>query len=299
MAKALSQSTRQRLALTLGQWRHWQTRTPLQRAPEVSAYLDEGVSNTSIQVSSQEHTFVVRLDGVDTRSHSLNRQIEWKTLQEASRKGLAPQPVYRNPELGVLVCKYLSPDDNQQQTEDDVANLLKCIHCLPDVHHRIDLSHRIRQYVHQLNSRQPGVSQALSALSQLTERIIQQAEHEEAGLVVCHNDLHSANRLRSQGALYALDWEYSGMGHRWFDLAVVCECDVGAMEADKLLAAYLAREAMPQERELLLRFRLCYRYLAWLWHAVCAQIPISESELASLNSTLTPALVDALQDSPN
>ena len=299
MAKTLSQSTRQRVALTLGQWRHWQTPNPLQRAPRISRQLDDGVSNTSILVATEDQPFVVRLDGVDTRSHSLNRQVEWKTLREASRQGLAPQPVYLNPELGVLVCEYLSPDDNQQQTEDDVANLLMRIHCLPAVHHRIDLSQRIRQYVHQLEARQPGISQTLSTLTQLTERILQQAEQGDAELVVCHNDLHSANRLRSHGALYALDWEYSGMGHRWFDLAAVCECDVEGIEADKLLTAYLARGANSQERELLLRFRLCYRYLTWLWYAVCGNRPIRESELATLTSTLTPALVEVLQGSPN
>jgi len=218
-------------------------------------------------------------------------------LREASRKGLAPQPVYLNPELGVLVCEYLSPDDNQQQTEGDVANLLNRIHCLPAAHHRIDLPQRIRQYVHQLEARQPGISQTLSTLTQLTERILQEAEHGDAELVVCHNDLHSANRLRSHGALHALDWEYSGMGYRWFDLAVVCESDAQTIDADKLLTAYLARDANSQERDLLLRFRLCYRYLAWLWYAVCAQLPVNESELATLNSTLTPALTEVLQGS--
>lgn len=299
MAKTLSQSTRQRLTLTLSQWRHWQTRLPLQHAPEISRHLDDGISNTSILVTTKALRFVVRLDGVDTRSHSLNRQTEWKTLLEASRQGIAPQPVYLNPELGVLVCEYLTPDDNQQQTEGEVADLLRRIHYLPAVHHRIDLSHRIRQYLHQLEARQPGVSQMLSTATRLTECIIKEAEQDDTELVVCHNDLHSANRLRSQGALYALDWEYSGMGHRLFDLAVICECDAKSIVADKLLTTYLARDSQPKERQLLLRFRLCYRYLAWLWYAVCEHQSVSENELTKLNSMLNPALVESLKSDLN
>ncbi|MEP6389295.1 MAG: phosphotransferase [Halioglobus sp.] len=295
MAKTLSQSARQRLALTLAQWRHWQAPFPLESAPQIRRQLDEGISNTSIQVATEDQVFVVRLDGVDTRSHNLNRPVEWKTLLEASGRKLAPLPVYLNPELGVLVCEYLPSDENQQQTETDVADLLNRIHSLPAIHHRIDLSQRIRQYLHQLETRQPGISNRLSTVTDLTARILQKAGEEDAPLVVCHNDLHAANRLRSNGTLYALDWEYSGMGHRWFDLAVICECDPDAIEADALLSAYLARGSTAQERELLIRFRLCYRYLSWLWYAVRNQNPVRDSDLTALVSTLTPALAETLK----
>jgi len=299
MAKALPESTKHRLTLALKQWRQWTTKVPLSHAPEINQHLDEGISNTSILVTTAQQSFVVRLDGVDTRSHSLNRQVEWKALLRASRVDLAPSPVYLNPDLGVLVCEYLPLDENQRQTESDVAGLLTRIHSLPSIHQRIDLPQRINQYLHQLEARQPGVSQTLSTLTQLTTRALNQASQQDPELVLCHNDLHSANRLRCQGKLYALDWEYSGMNHRWFDLAVVCECDPKTTAPELLLSAYLSRDASPQERDLLLAFRLFYRYLAWLWYTVRSQQPIHEAELTAIKSALTPALEDLMQAHPD
>jgi len=170
---------------------------------------------------------------------------------------------------------------------------------LPSIHQRIDLPQRINQYLHQLEARQPGVSQTLSTLTQLTTRALNQASQQDPELVLCHNDLHSANRLRCQGKLYALDWEYSGMNHRWFDLAVVCECDPKTTAPELLLSAYLSRDASPQERDLLLAFRLFYRYLAWLWYTVRSQQPIHEAELTAIKSALTPALEDLMQAHPD
>jgi thiamine kinase-like enzyme len=193
------------------------------------------------------------------------------------------------------VCQYLSHDENQQQSEVDVAELLRQIHALPPVHHRIDLRQRIRQYLHQLEAQHAGISAVLSSITSHTETIIHTADATDTTLVVCHNDLLAANRLRSNGRLYALDWEYSGMGHRWFDLAVICEGEGDdSVNANSLLDAYLERNASVLERETLVRFRLCYRYLAWLWHAVCDQQPISEHNLAALNAELAPALAQAV-----
>jgi thiamine kinase-like enzyme len=88
-------------------------------------------------------------------------------------------------------------------------------------------------------------------------------EHEP---VPCHNDLLSANFIRTQRGIRLVDWEYAGMGDRYFDLgnfAVNNELDAAGEAA--LLAAYF--EAPASERRLaslqLMRFMSDFREAMW------------------------------------
>ena len=66
-------------------------------------------------------------------------------------------------------------------------------------------------------------------------------EHEP---VLCHDDLLAANFLRCADGIRIVDWEYAGMGDRYFDLgnfAVNNELDAGQEAA--LLDAYFGRAA--------------------------------------------------------
>ena len=54
----------------------------------------------------------------------------------------------------------------------------------------------------------------------------------------CHNDLLNANFL-DDGTIKIVDWEYAGMGDRFFDLAnLSVNNEFGAAEDRELLAAY-------------------------------------------------------------
>jgi thiamine kinase-like enzyme len=85
--------------------------------------------------------------------------------------------------------------------------------------------------------------------------------------VPCHNDLLAANFIAGKGeAIWLVDWEYAGMGDRYFDLgnfAVNNELDEAAEEA--LLEAYF--EEAPSERRLaslrLMRFMSDFREAMW------------------------------------
>jgi thiamine kinase-like enzyme len=261
----LSPALAHRLQQTLSQWRQWRCEPRLSQRPEVVGPLGGGASNASVHVRA-EGEFVVRLDGISPAGLGLNRQLEWRALQLAHAEGLAPAPRYFNPELGALVCDYLPPDEPQRQDAPAVAELLRGIHRLPRLHHRLDLKERLQHYLRLLQPR------ALD--SAVLGRVLAWVEwagiHAEAP-VLCHNDLLPANRLRSGGRLWAVDWEYCAQGDAWFDLAVVA---VGAAETPGwqrvLLEHYLDRPATDQDWHRLEVFGCLYRCLELLWYAAAA-----------------------------
>jgi len=168
MINALPPPVQHRLEQTLAQWRQWQCQPALSEAPQAVGILGGGISNFTILVE-QESRFVVRIDGLTPATNGLNRQVEWHALNAAHTAGIAPRPLYFNPELGSLVCDFLPPDETQEQCIQDIAMLLRGIHKLPARHHRLDLGERIRRYEKQLEHREEPLPGLLAAC---TDRVL-------------------------------------------------------------------------------------------------------------------------------
>jgi thiamine kinase-like enzyme len=82
--------------------------------------------------------------------------------------------------------------------------------------------------------------------------------------VPCHNDLLNANFL-DDGEIRIVDWEYAGMGDRFFDLANFSVNHEFAVEDDgRLLAAYFGTERQTDLAALrLMRFMSDFREAMW------------------------------------
>jgi thiamine kinase len=290
MTDTLPRHIRLKLEQTLAQWPHWHCEPALTEAPTIVAVMTPGISNFSVLVASGQR-FVVRIDGVNPAANGLNRQTEWRALEAARLAGLAPTPRYFNPELGSLVCDYLSPDENQALCIADVAALLRNIHQLPARHCRLDLAERMLRYEKQLAHRNPNQSPLLTDVRgpvlALLDSIIQQSHP----VALCHNDLLQANRIYSAGQLWAIDWEYCAMGSPWYDIAVVVNGDsLSATQTDELLAAYLGRPATSAEQLTLHQYGCVYRYLEILWYQTQDKPGLQPAALASKLTALESAL---------
>ena len=279
MVTALPGNIRLKLEQTLAQWRQWNVDSPLPHAPTVVSRLSAGLSNFSLLVAA-DRQFVVRIDGIKPSTHGLNRQGEWRSLSAAHRAGLAPRPCYFNPELGSLVCDYLTPDEQQPVDVKDIAKLLRGIHQLPARHHRLDLAERILSYEKRLAHRHPARTTELAAYGQEVSKLLGIISTAQQPRALCHNDLLRANRLYSGGQLYALDWEYSAMGSPWYDLAVVVAGDnLGPIATHSLLEAYSGRQPTAVELQLVTQYGCVYRYLELLWYLTQDYPILDEAQL--------------------
>jgi len=231
----------------------------------VVSQLGAGISNHSILVAAGQR-FVIRIDGVQPASNGLSRSTEWRTMHAAHAAGLAPCPRYFNPEIGVLVCDYLPPDDAAPGNIRETAALLRRIHRLPATHYRLDLRERINQYERQLKHQNQHLPASVTSSREEIMHLLDILEAQSDTPVLCHNDLLGANRIRSGNRLWAIDWEYCAMGSPWFDLAVIAVGD--ALDSDgqeQLMNAYLGRAASERETGTLARYCHVYRYLEQLW----------------------------------
>jgi thiamine kinase-like enzyme len=266
MSEQLPPQTIRKLEQTLAQWRQWQGADELPGAPHLVGQL-AGISNYTVLAEAAGQRFCIRLDRVNPAANGLNRQIEWRALLLAHQAGFAPRPRYINPEIGALVCDYLPPDNDQSVTPESLARLLRGIHQLPRLHYRLDLNDRIRRYHRQLRNTPPEVAGALEKLDQATAPLLSRIIATAGDNRLCHNDISGENLLRSQGRLYALDWEYCAMGDPWLDLATgMLNSGLAPQDQEQLLHHYLQRPVTDRDSERMEECLYIVRYLELLWY---------------------------------
>ena len=267
MVTALPRPVQIKLEQTLAQWHQWRTDIPLAGKPVPVEVMGQGLSNYSVRVVAEQQ-YVVRIDGISPAQLGLNRQIEWRALNNAHAVGLAPAPRYLNPELGSLVCDYLPPDGDQSQATADLADLLRGIHALPALHQRLDIKERINRYEHLADQHNAEIWQDIRTVSTQIHSILTELPALQEPLVCCHNDLLRDNRIVSAGKLWAVDWEYCAMGSYWFDLAALCCGDaLDEQNTFHLLCCYLQREPGQLDMQKFTANCCLYRYLEILWFA--------------------------------
>jgi thiamine kinase-like enzyme len=83
--------------------------------------------------------------------------------------------------------------------------------------------------------------------------------------VPCHNDLLNANFIRSPAGIRIVDWEYAGMGDRFFDLAnFAVNHDLEADGERLLLEAYFGEAPEAATAHLrVMRFMSDFREAMW------------------------------------
>ena len=195
----------------------------LEGEPEV---LSGGITNRNLRVTLGGDDYVLRLCGKDTEVLSIDRETEVAATRAANAAGVAPEVVRWLPDLHVLVTAFVPGRPMEAAELRDPATLavvtgaLRRIHDGPALPTAFPTFTLAREYGDVALARGGAVSPDDHALAlELSERIgaalKDRPGHEP---VPCHNDLLTANFLRSGDDLRIVDWEYAGMGDPWFDL---------------------------------------------------------------------------------
>lgn len=242
------------------------------------AVLGGGITNHNFRSRLADGTEVVlRVAGRDTELLGIDRAAEHVATVAAAKLGIAPAVLAFLPEQSCLVTQFVhaAPIGNQALREapalPEVARALRAFHeHAPALPTRFDVPAIARSYLALTRDRGGDVPQAAWDAVRLAERIAEtlrgQAEH---ALVPCHDDLLGANVLVEEGGagrVWLVDWEYAGMGDRYFDLGNL-SINNGFTEQDDraLLTAYWAAECTPRRFAALRLMRVMSDVREALW----------------------------------
>jgi len=237
------------------------------RGANVTA-LSGGITNHNFRVDVDGASFVLRMGGADTHLLGIDRQVERGANARAAELGVGPAVErFVEPE-GWLVTRFIDgrpiavEEMREPRTIRRVASALRRFHEAKPIAGRFDAHAVVEEYGREASQRGVEIPEAYAAAREKSERI--RATRGPQALVPCHNDLLNANFL-DDGDIRIVDWEYAGMGDRFFDLAnLSVNHEFGAGEDRVLLEAYFGEATPGALRDLrLMKFMSDFREAMW------------------------------------
>jgi len=230
--------------------------------------LSGGITNHNFRVDVDGASYVLRLGGADTHLLGIDRQVERGANARAAEVGVGPAVErFVEPE-GWLVTRFIDgrPIALEEMREPRnirrVALALRRFHDAEAIAGRFDAHAVVEEYAREAAERGVEIPDAYAAAHETSERI--RATRGPQALVPCHNDLLNANFL-DDGSIRIVDWEYAGMGDRFFDLAnLSVNHEFGADEDRALLETYfgeVAESALRDQRQM--KFMSDFREAMW------------------------------------
>jgi thiamine kinase-like enzyme len=231
--------------------------------------LGGGITNHNLKVDVDGELYVLRVAGKDTNLLGIDRSVELAATEAAAALGIGPEVVaFVEPE-GWLVTRFVEGEipapERMRQPEmlERVAAALRAFHDGAPILRAFDSFRVVEIYRQTALERGGGVPEAFEWAHELAGRI--ESKRSADTTVPCHNDLLNANFLDDGERLRIVDWEYAGMGDRFFDLAnFSINHDLGRNEREALLAAYWGEVRAEHVKTLeLMSFMSDFREAMW------------------------------------
>jgi aminoglycoside phosphotransferase (APT) family kinase protein len=239
--------------------------------------LTGGVTNRNLKMDFGGSTYVVRLCGKETSALGIDRDAEVAATRAAHGLGIGPEVVLYLPALECVVTRFV-PGRAAEVGElarrsgalEWAARGLRAFHGGAPLPARFDALALGADYCEQARARGASVSDAYAEATAAAQRIqaaLRNAEHDP---VPCHNDLLSSNFLLGEDeTITIVDWEYAGMGDRYFDLGnLAVNNDLDDAGAERLLAAYWDEPPNPRRRAALALMRIVSDYREATWGVI-------------------------------
>jgi thiamine kinase-like enzyme len=239
--------------------------------PGRSATIEElggGITNRNYKIQVDGGVYVLRMGGAKTGLLGIDRAVEHAASLRAAEIGVGPEIVAFVESEGWLVARFIdgrgiSPDDMRGTSAlPRVAAALRRLHSAAAIPGRFDAHTVVDDYRAEAEAHGVSIPKEFATAREVSERI--RAARGPQPLVPCHNDLLNANFL-DDGEIRIVDWEYAGMGDRFFDLANLSVNHDFAVEDDRhLLHAYFEEEREADLAALrLMRFMSDFREAMW------------------------------------
>jgi thiamine kinase-like enzyme len=231
--------------------------------------LGGGITNHNVKVELDGETYVLRVAGRDTDLLGIDRSVELAATRAAAARGIGPEVVdFVEPE-GWLVTRFVRGEipgvEPMREPEmlARVAAALRRFHDGPPIPGVFDSFRVVESYRETALARGGEVPSAYDWAYGIAREI--EVRRGGVARAPCHNDLLNANFLDDGERLVIVDWEYAGMGDRFFDLAnFSINHELGAEETDALLRAYFGELREEDARATrLMRFMSDFREAMW------------------------------------
>lgn len=187
--------------------------------------LGGGITNRNYKIDVGGESFVLRIAGANTDLLGIDRKTEFVASELAGILGIAPEVIYFIQPEGYLVTKFiqglpLSPEGVKKPGNlKNIVEMLKRFHASDPIPGKFWVPQIVADYSKIAESHHVSFPGNFSWLLECLDQAVTALEVDPLPHCPCHNDLLNENFLVEGQRIFILDWEYAGMGDRYFDLA--------------------------------------------------------------------------------
>jgi thiamine kinase-like enzyme len=231
--------------------------------------LGGGITNHNLKVELDGEVYVLRIAGRDTELLGIDRHVEVEATEAAAELGIGPEVVrFIEPE-GWIVTRFIEgepvPPERMAEPEnlERVARALETMHRARGVEGTFDSFRIVERYLETALGRGGKEPEHYAWAHEIAQRI--EASRRGLAHCLCHNDLLNANFIDDGTRIRIVDWEYAGMGDRFFDLAnFAINHELDESSRHRLLEVYFGGLRDDDLRALeLMRFMSDFREAMW------------------------------------
>lgn len=204
--------------------------------------LGGGITNHNFRVDVAGDSYVLRMGGASTELLGIDRRVEREASRRAFEVGIGPHVAgFAEPE-GWLVTQFIHgrpisvEEMHLPRNIHRIASAVRRFHDAAPIPGVFDSHRVVEDYRREAEAHGVAIPSAYADALAMSNRIRDGRGAQTP--VPCHNDLLNANFL-DDGAIKIVDWEYAGMGDRFFDLAnLSVNNEFGPDQDRELLSAY-------------------------------------------------------------
>lgn len=236
-----------------------------------------GMTNKNYRVMVDGIEYILRIPGFGTEE-MIDRYTEKINAQLASDFGIDADAVYFDEKRGVKISKMileaetLNPETaKRKKNMDEVAYLLNKLHnsgmCMEN---EFDVFSKIQMYENLVNKSNGKMYESYSEIKKEILKLKELLYQYGFELCPCHNDTVAENFIKEKnGKMYLIDWEYSGLNDRMWDVAAyIIENELSSEEEVLFQRIYLGRDANINERVRVMIHKICQDFLWSIWTLV-------------------------------
>jgi thiamine kinase-like enzyme len=258
------------------------------RAESEAVPLDGGLTNRNFRMRIGGDDVVVRLPGKDTELLGIDREAERAATEAAALAGVGPEVIAFLTAPPCLVTRFLP---GRPLTADElrapavlvqVAAALRAFHAGASLPSRFDAFAIVDAYQATARAHGARVPDPFPALMTGARAIQSALRGPEHAPVPCHNDLLTANFLHDGERVWIVDWEYAGVGDRYFDLGnLSVNNDFAEADDERLLEAYWSEPCTPRRFAALRLMRIMSSFREGMWGVVQTAISALDYDFAA------------------
>lgn len=188
--------------------------------------LNGGLSNETHIVTCNDTDYVVKIQFAQNEYLKVSRETELLAQMKAAELGIAPKVYSDTKETAYSISEFLEGHlitYDEVMEEENIVNLtktLKKIHAIEGVDRRLSVFDLIEGYDRGIRKFKVVVPDGYDAIMKKVDLIREErAKDNHTKAVYCHNDFLNNNILYQERKIKVIDWELSGMGDPYMDLA--------------------------------------------------------------------------------